>query len=80
MLQWFISFPEFAEFTEILCYLGKTQFGQTDWQCTTVQWSMTVNEHKTDSQKKFKILRIRLFIVTDVFFFDNFPYVNDQLL
>ena len=26
MLQWFISFPEFAEFTEILFYLGKTQF------------------------------------------------------
>ena len=25
MLQWFISFPEFAEFTEILFYLGKTQ-------------------------------------------------------
>ena len=24
MLQWFISFPEFAEFTEILFYLGKT--------------------------------------------------------
>ena len=25
MLQWFISLPEFAEFTEILFYLGKTQ-------------------------------------------------------
>ena len=25
MLQWFISFPEFADFTEILFYLGKTQ-------------------------------------------------------
>ena len=23
MLQWFISFPEFTEFTEILFYLGK---------------------------------------------------------
>ena len=26
MLQWFISFPEFAEFAEILFYLGKTPF------------------------------------------------------
>ena len=25
MLQWFFSFPEFAEFTEILFHLGKTQ-------------------------------------------------------
>ena len=25
MLQWFLSFPEFAEFTEIQRYLGKTQ-------------------------------------------------------
>ena len=25
MLQWFSSFPEFAEFTEILFYLGKAQ-------------------------------------------------------
>ena len=25
MIQWFINFPEFAEFTEILFYLGKTQ-------------------------------------------------------
>ena len=25
MLQWFFSFPEFVEFTEILFYLGKTQ-------------------------------------------------------
>ena len=25
MLQWFISFPEFDEFTEILFYSGKTQ-------------------------------------------------------
>ena len=24
MLQWFIIFPEFAEFTEIMSYLGKT--------------------------------------------------------
>ena len=24
MLQWFISFPEFAEFSEFLFYLGKT--------------------------------------------------------
>ena len=25
MLQWFLSFPEFAEFTEMLFYLGKTR-------------------------------------------------------
>ena len=25
MLQWFIRFPEFAEFTEFLFHLGKTQ-------------------------------------------------------
>ena len=30
MLQWFLSFPEFAEFTEILFYLGKTQMKQSN--------------------------------------------------
>ena len=28
MLQWFINFPEFAEFFELLFYLGKTPLKQ----------------------------------------------------
>ena len=39
MLQWFISFPEFAEFTEILFYLGKTHMTKLDQWETIVELS-----------------------------------------
>ena len=50
MLQWFLSFPDFTEFTEILFYLGKTQiaiiYQNVHW-CALVQVMMDKTVYKT---------------------------------
>ena len=53
MLQWFISFPEFAEFTEILFYLEKTQMTSADPD-RVCDNGLSVTTERTERKERFE--------------------------